>query len=102
MDILVEGTLPVTLKKMVGQTTIESKKVVMRAMTTLQYLQSQATSKEGDFLAISDLAAMTKLIDEKGEEHVITYDMLAHTSKLNFDYLTSLKTKIEKKEKAAS
>lgn len=102
MKIQLEGTLPIALKKMVGQTTIESKKVVIRAMTTLEYLQAQATVKEGDFLSISDLVAMVKLVDDQGEEHHVTYEMLAHTSKLNFDYLSGLKLKIEKKEKAAS
>ena len=37
-QIKVEGTLPVALKKLVGQTTIESKKIVMTQMTAIEYM----------------------------------------------------------------
>lgn len=102
MTIRLEGTLPVPLIKLDGQTTIESKKIVMTQMTAIEYFQNQATMKEGQYIVIADLAAMTKLIDEEGHEHDISYDMLGHSSKANLDYLDILKSKLEAKEKAES
>lgn len=98
----VEGTLPVALKKLVGQTTIESKQIVMTQMTAIEYLQAQANMKEGQFIGIADLAAMTKLVDQDGTEHDITYDMLGHSSKSNLDYLNLKKSELEAKERAES
>lgn len=100
--IKVEGTLPVALKKLVGQTTIESKKIVMSQMTAIEYLQAQANMNEGQFIGIADLAAMTKLVDDDGTEHEITYDMLGYSSKANYSYLNTLKSQLEKKEQAES
>ena len=83
----VEGTLPVALKALDGQTEIKSKKIVMRQMTAIEYIQSQASIEGEQYIAISDLAAMTKLVDEDGKEHAITYDMLGNSSRSNLDYL---------------
>lgn len=100
-QIKVEGTLPVALKKLVGQTTIESKKIVMTQMTAIEYMQAQAAMKDGQYIGIADLAAMTKLVDD-GSEYEISYDMLGYSSKANLDYLNTLKTQLEAKEKAES
>lgn len=97
-----QGTLPVALKTIVGQDTISSKKVVMRQLTTLEYLKSQAGSEPNQYIALVDLTTMTKLVDENGKEHDISYDMLAHTSRVNFDYLTELRASLDAKEKAES
>lgn len=103
MDQLkIEGTLPVALKKLVGQTTIVSKKVIMFQITAIEYIEAQATLTEGQYISIGDLTAMTKLIDENGQEHEITYDMLGHSSRSNLDYLRGLKEKLEAKEQAES
>lgn len=103
MDRLkIEGTLPVALKKLVGQTTIESKQIVMKQLTAIEYYAAQAKMEPGQWIEIGDLASMTKLIDENGQEHDITYDMLGHSSKSNMDYLKTKKEELEAKEKAES
>lgn len=96
----IKGTLPIAIKKLVGQTEVKSKKVVMRQMTAIEYLQSQASVQAGQFIAIADLSAMTKLIAEDGTEYDVTYDMLGHSSRTNLDYLNHLKEKLDAKEQA--
>lgn len=98
--IQVEGTLPVALKKLVGQTEIKSNKIVMRQMTAIEYIQAQASIKELQYVAISDLAIMTKLVDADGNEHEITYDMLGHSSRANLDYLRVKREELDAKEAA--
>ncbi|MCL9676969.1 hypothetical protein L2096_12145 [Acinetobacter sp. ACZLY 512] len=100
--IQIEGTLPVALKKLDGQTEIKSKKIIMRQMTAIEYLQRQAAIKEGQFIAIADLAIMTRLIDADGNEHEITYDMLGYSSRANLDYLSDKRVELDAKEAAES
>lgn len=103
MDQLkIEGTLPVALKKLVGQTTIESKQIVMKQLTAIEYYDAQAKLLLGQYIGIGDLVAMTKLVDKDGQEHEITYDMLGHSSKSNLDYLNRKKEELEAKEQAES
>jgi len=97
----VEGTLPVALKALDGQTEIKSKKIVMRQLTAIEYIQAQADSEADQYISIADLAAMTKLVDEDGKEHKITYDMLGHSSKSNLDYLNKKLDELKEKEAAA-
>lgn len=97
----VEGMLPVALKALDGQTEIKSKKVVMRQLTAIEYMQSQADIEAGQYIGIADLAAMTKLVDEDGKEHAITYDMLGHSSRSNLDYLNEKLAELKAKETAA-
>lgn len=97
----VEGTLPVALLALDGQTQIDSKKVVMRQLTAIEYMQAQADTKEGQWVNIADLAAMTKLVDEDGNEHPISYDMLGNSSRSNLDYLNGKLVELKAKEAAA-
>ncbi|CAM4094667.1 hypothetical protein [Acinetobacter pragensis] len=99
--IQIEGTLPVALKALDGQTEIKSKKVVMRQLTAIEYMQAQADSEAGQFIGITDLAAMTKLVDADGKEHKITYDMLGNSSRSNLDYLNEKLAELKAKEAAA-
>lgn len=98
----IDGTLPVALTVLDGQTTIKSKKVIMQQMTSIEYLQAQASIKTGQFIAIADLAAMTKLVDKDGKEHALTYDIVGHSSRANLDYLNDLKAQLDAKERAES
>lgn len=97
----VEGTLPVVLKALDGQTEIKSKKIVMRQLTAIEYMQSQADIEAGQYIGIADLAAMTKLVDADGKEHAITYDMLGNSSRSNLDYLNEKLAELKAKEAAA-
>lgn len=94
----VEGTLPVALRALDGQTEIKSKKIVMRQLTTIEYLQRQIDVEVGQFVSISDLATMTKLVDADGKEHDISYAMLGHSSRSNLDYLNGKLAELKAKE----
>ncbi|MFA2969778.1 hypothetical protein KWE21_04060 [Acinetobacter pittii] len=96
--IQVEGTLPVPLKKLVGQTEIKSQKIVMRQLTAIEYLSAKAAMLEGQFIGIADLAVMTKLIGQDGKEYEITYDMLGHSSSSNLYYLEEKRKELDAKE----
>ncbi|KCX14512.1 hypothetical protein QWI44_08180 [Acinetobacter pittii] len=98
----IEGTLPTALKKLVGQTDIKSRNIVMRQPTAIEYLEAQAKIGVGQFVHIADLAAMTKLVDDEGDEHEITYDMLGHSSRANLKYLEGLRDALDAKEAAES
>lgn len=100
--IQVEGTLPVAIPVNLDNSATKLKKIVMRQMTAIEYLQSQANIKEGYFIDIADLAAMTKLVDEVGTVHEITYDMLGHSSRANLDYLREKRAELDAKEVAES
>lgn len=96
----IEGTLPIAIKALDGQTEISSKNIVMRQMTTEEYLNAQAEVKEGQYLDICDLVAITKLVDEHGNEHTITYEMLAKSSRANLKYLREKRDELDAKEQA--
>ena len=77
MDRLeIEGELPVALKLVDGQTELKLKKVVMHQMTAIEYVESQAKLEPVCYIGIADIAAMTKLISEDGEEYEIQSDHL--------------------------
>ncbi|TCM61862.1 hypothetical protein EC844_12616 [Acinetobacter calcoaceticus] len=100
MSTKIEGTLPVAIKILDGQTEVKGKNVVMHQMTAIQFIQSQAGLDEGQFIAIADLSSMTKLIDEKGNEHALSYEALGNSSRANMDYLSRLKVQLDAKEAA--
>lgn len=98
----IEGELPVAIKLTVGQEHLSLKKVIMTQMTAVEYLEAQAKIVPGAYVAIADLVLMTKLIDDQGNAHQMTYEMLATSSKSNLNYLEKLNSDLEAKEKAAS
>lgn len=98
----INGTLPIQMIALVGQTTIKSNQVVMYQQTTADYYNAQKNVKEGQWIGIADLASMTKLVDANGREYQITYDMLASTSRQNHDYLRKLQEDLDAKERAES
>ena len=51
----IKGTLPKALKKLVGQTDIKSRNIVMRQPTAIEYLEAQAKIGIGQFVHIADL-----------------------------------------------
>lgn len=95
-------TLPVAMTALDGQKVIKSKEVVMSQLTVGEYFDSQKNMTDGQYVAIAELAIMTKLLDEEGKEYPITYEMLSSTSRQNFDALTALRGKLDAKEQAES
>lgn len=98
----VTGKLPIALTVLKDNQAVKIKSVVMRPLTLGQALDSQAGLGAKDYVVIAEYAQMTKLIDDEGVEHDISYAMLRDTSKQNFDSLTSLKAELDAKEAAES
>ncbi|MBK0063970.1 MULTISPECIES: hypothetical protein [unclassified Acinetobacter] len=100
--IQVEGTLPVAIPVVIEHAATKLRKIVMRQMTAIEYLQAQTGIKEGQFIAIADLSAMTKLVDEVGTVHEMTYEMLGNSSRSNLEYLQGKRAELDAKEAAES
>lgn len=100
MTIRIDGTLPVAVIVLEGQTEIKSKEVVMSQLTAIEYLQSQANLEAGQFINIADLAAMTKLVAPDGNEYPLSYEIIGNSSRANLEYLNSLKNSLDVKEAA--
>jgi len=98
----VESTLPVAIHIVANQKPMKLKKVVVRSLTTEESLLSQGRLLPGQFISIGDLASMTKLVDDEGNEHQMLYEHLAHTSKANYKKLQELELELEAKETAES
>lgn len=102
MTMKINGTLPVLLTALDGQKVIKSKDVTMTQMTVEEYFESQKNMTDGQYVAIAELAAMTKLVDADGVEYPVTYQMLIATSRQNYDALIALRGKLDAKEQAES
>lgn len=98
----ITGTLPIALTILKDDEAVKLKSVVMRPLTVGTALDAQAKLGEKDYVVIAEYAQMTKLVDETGTEHDISYALLRDTSKQNFDYLTTLKADLDAKEAAES
>ena len=93
----IEGTLPIAIHLVVQQTPIKLKQVRMTQMTAIESIQAV---QPGEYIAIAELAYMTKLIDEQGCEHQLTYDLLGHSSRKNLAYLQDMRDRLDAKEEA--
>ncbi|WP_406644003.1 hypothetical protein VP417_19930 (plasmid) [Acinetobacter baumannii] len=65
--IFVDGNLPVAIELKQAKKTIKCTKYVMSSLTALEYVEAQAKITGLQYIAISDIVAMLKLVDEAGE-----------------------------------
>ncbi|MDS7929626.1 hypothetical protein RMB13_09060 [Acinetobacter sp. V102_4] len=100
--ISIDGDLPVPIKILVDEEQIKCGKFVMSSMTAIEYVQVQAKITGLHYISISDVVAMTKLVDDEGHHHELTYVDLAEGSHFNLIHLTETKAELEAKVKAAS
>ena len=94
-----EGQLPVGIATTGPQPLTH---VVMTQLTIEQSLKTQMSLKPDQFVVVGELAAMTKLVDDLGVTHELTYDLLGASSRQNLDYLSDLRTQLDAKERADS
>ncbi|MEQ1412248.1 hypothetical protein [Acinetobacter indicus] len=93
----IEGTLPIAINLVVQQTPVKLKKVIMTQMTAIESIEAV---QPGEYIAISELAYMTKLVDDEGNQHQMKYIDLGHSSRKNLAYLQDLRDKLDAKEEA--
>lgn len=98
----VTGKLPVPITVLVGQKTVKCRDVIVKQITVAQSLEAQSQLKANQYVLLSEIAAMTTLVDEQNAHHQLTYDALASTSRQNLHALQSLVVEVDAKELAES
>lgn len=98
MRTQIPGELPIAIHLVVEQQHLKLKKVVMTQLSAIESIHAQAKLLEGQYITIGELASMTKLQDDHGNEYPLTYDLLGHSSRKNFDYLKELRDQLDAKE----
>lgn len=96
--VTVHGVLPVPIYRPDGAALRE---VRLSALTVEQSLKAQMALREGQFIGIGELAAQTVLLDGDGA-HPLTYELLAGSSRQNWEYLQALRAELDAKERAAT
>ena len=100
MELFIEGTLPVAISVLDGQTTLKLNKIILYSLSALDGLQAQANLKADQFVVLGKYAASIKLVDENNAQHPLTYEALAATSDQNLVYLSELRETLNVKERA--
>jgi hypothetical protein len=95
MAVLIDGMLPVAMV-IDG---VSMSKVQMTAMTVEESLLAASKLKDGQFVVIGELTSMTVLVGEDGLSVPISYELLAGSSRQNYDYLIGLKDDLAAKER---
>lgn len=100
--IFIEDDLPVAIELDRNKKKIKCTKFVISDLTTLEYVEAQAKITNLQYVAISDLVAMIKLIDSNGNQYEPTYDDIAQTTQFNLTHFFNKKAELEAKVKAAN
>ncbi|TPS36870.1 hypothetical protein FJV04_10945 [Acinetobacter baumannii] len=100
--IFVDGNLPVAIELKQAKKTIKCTRYVMSSLTALEYVEAQAKITGLQYIAISDIVAMLKLVDEAGNQYEPTYEDIAQTSSFNLIHFNEKKAELEAKVKAAN
>ena len=102
MSIFVEGTFPVAIKVLDGQTELKLKKFKLKAITLEEALAAQQGLTNSHYVGIAELCAATELLDDDGKSYALEYDSLIKSSSQNFKELESKKVALDLKEAAES
>ena len=100
MNIFVEGTFPVAIKDLDGQTEHKIKDFKLRSLTVEESLEIQVASSESKYIGVAELCAATDLIDANGKSHTLEYDALMQSSSQNLRSLEKKRTVLDVKESA--
>lgn len=98
----ITGALPVPITVLVGQTAVKCRDVIVSQITVAQSLAAQSQLQANQYIVLAELSAMTTLVGDDGNEHPLTYDALAATSRQNLHVLQSLAAEVDAKEQAES
>ncbi|MEG8268698.1 hypothetical protein AB3569_08685 [Acinetobacter baumannii] len=97
--IFVDGNLPVAIELKQAKKTIKCTKYVMSSLTALEYVEAQAKITGLQYIAISDIVAMLKLVDEAGNQYEPTYEDIAQTSSFNLIHFNEKKQNWKQRSK---
>ena len=101
MSMFVEGTFPVAIKVLNGQTELKLKKFKLHAITLEEALAAQQGLKGDQYGGVAELCAATELLDDEGNPYELLYDSLMKSSSQNFKELEAKKIILDAKEAAA-
>lgn len=102
MRLSVEGTLVVPMTVVVNDKPVKCKTIKLEDISTGQMFEARANAKAGEYVVINELASRATLIDDKGVEHQVTYQMLHDTSASNYRKLEELDAELQAKLNAES
>ncbi|MFW1840053.1 hypothetical protein ACG9XS_16100 [Acinetobacter gyllenbergii] len=102
MKLSVIGLLPVAMTVLVANKAVKCKSIELSDLTTGELFEARKQTKEGEFIAISEFVAKAKLVDEKGNKHALTYEMVRDTSSANFKKMEELDYDLQAKLNAES
>lgn len=102
MKLSVLGALAVAMTVLHDDKAVKCKKVEVSDLTTGELFAARVAAGDGEFITLHELAAKTQLIDETGNKHALTYEMLRDTSSANFKKLEELDYQLQLKLNAES
>lgn len=99
-NIFVEGTFPVAIKVLDGQTELKIKDFKLRSLTVEESLDIQTATLGKKYIGVVELCGATDLIDADGKVHTLEYDAFINSSTQNLRYLENKKVELDAKESA--
>ena len=100
MQIFVEGTFPVAIKVLDGQTEHKIKNFKLRSLTVEESLDIQTNVVGKKYIGVVELCGATELIDVDGNVHALEYDAFINSPTQNLRYLENKKVELDAKESA--
>ncbi|EXE92441.1 hypothetical protein SAMN02799632_01802 [Acinetobacter pittii] len=100
--VFLEDDLPVAIEINRNKKKIKCVKFVISDLTALEYVEAQSKISGLQYVSISDVVAMVKLIDSNGIQYEPTYDEIAQTTQFNLTHFFNKKAELEAKVKAAN
>ncbi|MDO7521165.1 hypothetical protein Q5M50_06835 [Acinetobacter baumannii] len=100
--VFLEDDLPVAIEINRNKKKIKCIKFVISDLTALEYVEAQSKITGLQYVPISDVVAMVKLIDSNGIQYEPTYDEIAQTTQFNLTHFLNKKAELEAKVKAAN
>lgn len=100
--VFLEDDLPVAIEINRNKKKIKCVKFVISDLTALEYVEAQSKITGLQYVSISDVVAMVKLIDSNGIQYEPTYDEIAQTTQFNLTHFFNKKAELEAKVKAAN
>ena len=100
--VFLEDDLPVAIEINRNKKKIKCVKFVISDLTALEYVEAQSKISGLQYVSISDVVEMVKLIDSNGIQYEPTYDEIAQTTQFNLTHFFNKKAELEAKVKAAN
>lgn len=102
MKLSVIGALAVAMTVLVEDKAVKCTRIELSDVSTGDLFAARTTAIEGEYLALHEFVAKTKLIAPDGNKHPVTYEMLRDTSSANFKKLEELDYQLQLKLSAES